>query len=149
MVEISDRAVVDASVAFKWLVPERQSDAALRLFHVGALLAPSHLPVEVASAIWKNVRRGEISSELGTMALAETLRLPVVYFDSRELLDQAFSLAARYDRTIYDALYVALALQQRCPLVTADLRLFNALAEAFVETMLWVEDIPDLGPESA
>ena len=146
MVEIKDRAVVDASIAFKWLVPETRSEAALRLIQVRVLIAPSHLPVEVANAIWKNMRRGEITSELGTNALAETLRFPIVYVDSLELLDQAFSLATRYDRTIYDALYVALALQQQCPFVTADLRLFNALAKPFPETMLWIEDIPEPPP---
>ena len=144
MAEISERAVVDASIAFKWLVPEPLSQAALRLVHVQVLLAPSHLPVEVANAIWKNLRRGLISSDLGTIALAETLRFPISYVDSRELLEQALSLATRYDRTVYDALYVVLALQHKCPFVTADLRLYNALSGSFPETMLWIEDIPAL-----
>lgn len=146
MAEINDRAVVDASIAFKWLVPETHSEDALRLIQVRVLLAPSHLPVEVANAVWKNMRRGLIPSDLGTSALAELLRFPISYVDSRELLAQAFSLATRYDRSIYDALYVVLALQHQCPLVTADLRLFNALSKPFPETMLWIEDIPEIPP---
>ncbi len=46
-----------------------------------------------------------------------------------------------FDRSIYDSLYVALALRERCKLVTADRRLYNALSLAFSDTMLWVEDI--------
>jgi len=47
---------------------------------------------------------------------------------SLDLLEEAFSIAATFDRTVYDSLYVALAVRLKADLVTADARLANALA---------------------
>jgi predicted nucleic acid-binding protein len=44
------------------------------------------------------------------------------------LLEEAFSIALTFDRTVYDSLYVALAVRLKADLVTADERLANALA---------------------
>jgi predicted nucleic acid-binding protein len=43
-------------------------------------------------------------------------------------LEEAFSIAATFDRSVYDSLYVALAARLKAELVTADDRLANALA---------------------
>jgi predicted nucleic acid-binding protein len=43
-------------------------------------------------------------------------------------LEEAFSIAATFNRTVYDSLYVALAVRSKADLVTADERLANALA---------------------
>jgi predicted nucleic acid-binding protein len=40
----------------------------------------------------------------------------------------AFSIAATFDRTVYDSIYAALAVRRKAELVTADARLANALA---------------------
>jgi predicted nucleic acid-binding protein len=50
---------------------------------------------------------------------------------SLKLLDGAFQIAADYGRTIYDCLYVALAVQTESQLITADERLANSLASRF------------------
>jgi predicted nucleic acid-binding protein len=47
---------------------------------------------------------------------------------SQPLLERAFAIATAHDRTVYDAVYVALAIASRLPLITADERLANALA---------------------
>ena len=47
---------------------------------------------------------------------------------SHDLLEEAFSIAATFDRTVYDSLYVALAVRLKADMVTADERLANALA---------------------
>ena len=49
-------------------------------------------------------------------------------FSSQELLHEAFTIATAFGRTIYDALYVALAVGFKAQLVTADERLANSLA---------------------
>jgi len=47
------------------------------------------------------------------------------------LLDRAFDIATAFERTVYDCLYVALAVQSHAQLVTADERLANSLAACF------------------
>jgi predicted nucleic acid-binding protein len=60
------------------------------------------------------------------------------------LLDGALDLALRAERTVHDALYVALAVAIERPLVTADRRLFDVLADSVLSRhVLWVEDVPD------
>ena len=56
----------------------------------------------------------------------QELNLPTV--PSQLLLDEALALAFAFDRSVYDCLYVALALRSKAQLVTADERLANALA---------------------
>jgi predicted nucleic acid-binding protein len=43
-------------------------------------------------------------------------------------LKAAFAIANTYGRTVYDSLYVALAVMAKAEMVTADERLANALA---------------------
>jgi len=133
--------VVDASVIVMWLVPEEYSRHARRLRQTDAeMLAPAHFRPEVANALWKKVRKGILSNDEAKRML--TLDLPVEEVPIFPLLPAAFDIAARYERTVYDALYVALALREHCQLVTADKKLRNSLAKAFPGTVLWVEDIP-------
>jgi len=59
------------------------------------------------------------------------------------LRDGAYEMASRLRRSVYDCLYLALGHRLRCPVVTADQRLVNALAGGPVaDLLLWVEDIP-------
>jgi hypothetical protein len=51
--------------------------------------------------------------------------LPTV--PSLVLLDLAFDIASGFDRTVYDSLYLALAVQSKAQLVTADEKLANAV----------------------
>lgn len=43
------------------------------------------------------------------------------------MLASALEIALAHRRSIYDAIYVALALRENCEMVTADERLYNAL----------------------
>ena len=60
--------VVDASLAFKWLVSEEDSDLAQSISRSWAndgiqAAAPYLMPVEVANALHRRVVRGELSVE--------------------------------------------------------------------------------------
>jgi predicted nucleic acid-binding protein len=124
-----------------WLAPEEYSRDARRLRQTEAqMLAPAHFRPEVANALWTKGRKGLLSRDEARRMLA--LDLPVEEVSTLPLLPAAFDIAARFERTVYDALYVALALREHCQLVTADKKLRNALAKAFPATILWVEDIP-------
>jgi hypothetical protein len=59
------------------------------------------------------------------------------------LLPAAFDLADRLQRTVYDCLYLALAIPLGAKMVTADLRLYNALRGTPEASYLcWIEDVP-------
>jgi predicted nucleic acid-binding protein len=100
---------------------------------------------EIANALWKRHRRGDITADQARNRVAQmsTDAAIVVPDESDSLLPEALEIAIAHDRTVYDALYVALALAEGCQFVTADRALYNSLASAYPETMLWVEDIPD------
>ena len=131
--------VVDASVAAKWFLPskgETLTDEALRLFRRYAtgeirFVVPDLFWAELANVLWKAVRLGRCSraaAETGLVSLLER-KLPTV--SSTSLVEVAFRIATAFDRTVYDSLYVALALQFHAQLITADERLANSLAAHF------------------
>lgn len=135
--------VVDASVVVKWAIPEVHATSARRLLVADEpLLGPTILPLEIGNILWKKARRRELTEREATQALHRLVGEVRVEDGYPDLLDAALHLAIRYERSLYDALYVALALAEDCQFVTADRRLYNAMAPAFPGTMLWVEDIP-------
>jgi predicted nucleic acid-binding protein len=135
--------VIDASVAVKWLLPEPHDAEALRLLHGHDLLVPDLIFVEVASALLKRVRRHEAT-------VAETMRamehLGSVGFQihpAQAMLPLALEVASRFGRSVYDSVYLAVAMIRHCPLVTADWRLRDALADGPLRShVLWVADVP-------
>lgn len=137
------RCVVDASVAVKWLVQEEHSLAASRLLEPRySRLAPDLLLPEMGNILWKMRRRGEIDRAAGLGLLQEILHLPVVLRPSQDYLEAAYEIAVQFDRTMYDGLYVALAVTQNCRLVTADKRLSRALENTrLAGNLCWIEDV--------
>ena len=127
--------VVDASVAAKWFLPasgEPLTDEALELLrHYAAgdlrFLVPDLFWAELGNIFWKAVGQGRWSPALAETAL-RAVRDRRFYTMSAIPLDDAFTIALTFDRSVYDGLYVAAALAAKTHLVTADERLANALA---------------------
>ena len=136
--------VVDASVAAKWFLPEVHSEEALRLLETPyRLLVPDLLYLEVGNTLWKRVVNSEIAAEQAVDIAGVLESLPLASFPDRPLMAAALDIACRTGRTVYDSVYLALATQQNCRLVTADRRFFNALSKTPLKTsILWVGDIP-------
>lgn len=121
--------VVDSSIVAKWFLPEEHSDEARTLLTSGVeLVSPDLMPIEVASVAWKRVQRGELTAEEATALVHDLAALPVRIEPSDNLIEAALELALATKRTVYDCLYVALAVAHDCEFVTADERLVNALA---------------------
>jgi len=121
--------VVDASVAVKWYLPEPESDAAGRLLDPEHdLIAPDLLFAEVGNALWKRWRRGEIG--LGDLRdpLAALAAVPFEVRSAAPLLSAAAEVAVTCGCTVYDGLYLALAIETGAPLITADRRFERRLA---------------------
>jgi predicted nucleic acid-binding protein len=86
------------------------------------------------------VRRREIKREEAGEIVSAFARLPFEIRPSTVLLPSAFELATHIDRTVYDCLYLALAVAENCPLITADAKFHAALsASPFAAHVQWVE----------
>ena len=133
--------VVDASVAVKWFLPEIHAEAARRvLARRRELLAPDLIWAEVGNALWKQSRRAQISPEAARGILQDFERFPLRTSPAKALLEPAWELAARFDISVYDSLYLALAIGRRCVLVTADLALYRSLnGTPLASSVAWVE----------
>jgi predicted nucleic acid-binding protein len=122
-------AVIDASIVAKAFFEEEHSEECRALLRLRRpFLAPDLLRVEFASVVWKRFRRSEIDRPTAAQILADSLQLPVEIESSEGLVGSALEIAMSTDRSVYDCLYIALAVKHGCPLITADQRLVNALA---------------------
>lgn len=127
---------LNSSVGFKWVVPEVDSDKALRLrddFRNGVheSLAPDLFPLEVGHALTRAERQGRVSAANGwALWLAIMVDAPRL-FPSIPLMPRAYEISSRMRVGIYDCLYVALAEQEKCELITADDKLIKNLQPQF------------------
>ena len=137
--------VVDSSVAIKWYVPEALSTEALRVRDGSTPLhAPDFLHVEVAAIAWKKIRRGVLTRTVADGILVDLPALGIVTFHpTAPLVTSAFDLADQTGRTVYDCLYLALAVQLGGSMVTSDDKLVNALAGSpWAGSVLRLADVP-------
>ncbi|MBN2450532.1 MAG: type II toxin-antitoxin system VapC family toxin [Lentisphaeria bacterium] len=121
--------VVDASVVAAAFFPEPHHDAAREVLASSRVLyAPELLLAEVANVVWKRHTRAELSASDAEALLADVLSLPIEYTPTAALISMALPLALRTGRTVYDCLYLALAVTRGAILITGDQRLANALS---------------------
>jgi predicted nucleic acid-binding protein len=131
--------VLDASVAAKWFLPgagetlTAEAAGVLEAYAAGRLrlLVPDLFWPETGNILWKAVRQGRISRTSAEQAIVTLQDRKLVTAPTAPLLQDAFAIAAAFERTVYDCIYVALAVHANLPLVTADERLANALAARF------------------
>jgi predicted nucleic acid-binding protein len=139
--------VVDASVAAKLFTDENFSEDAFSILDEhNDLHAPDFLFLEMDNVIWKWIRRGAMTeTEAGEIRSAMKL-MPIKSHAFKNLLDSAFVIANQTQQSVYDCLYVALAVFLNGRMVTADSRLYQALAGGpYEEHMIWIEDVRKSG----
>ena len=140
------RCVIDASVAAQWYFPERLTAHADALLAGSCeLLAPDLLHLEIAGLLARRVRLGEIDEEGARAVLAALRQVPFEWTPVSALVPAALTLALSADLHLSDSLYLALALQADCSLVTADPQLYEAArAGRLARHLVW---LGDLAPE--
>jgi predicted nucleic acid-binding protein len=124
--------VIDASVLVKLVVPEDDSDkmqalAALHRTGTIRLLAPDFILTECANVLGRYARRTETPHKEMQEAFQILCQLGLEEVGHRALVEEALTLAMQHDRSVYDVLYLVLALREEVPLITADERFVNAL----------------------
>jgi predicted nucleic acid-binding protein len=137
------RCVIDASVAAQWYFPERLTAHADALLAGSCeLLAPDLLYLEIAGLLARRVRLGEIDEEGARAILAALRQVPFEWTPVSALVPAALSLALSADLRLSDSLYLALALQADCSLVTADRQLYEAArAGRLARHLVWLGDL--------
>lgn len=136
--------VVDANAGLKWFVPEVHSAAAARLRNpLFELHVPGLFDVELGNCLWKKMRRGELTRVEVDAILARLPILPVSRHGDAPLVPAAVDIADKTQRSVYDCLYLALAVQLGGKMVTADQRFYNSLSGTpWASFVLWIEDVP-------
>jgi predicted nucleic acid-binding protein len=125
---IDAEAVIDASVVVPLASrPDGIGPIIVRLGGV-RLRAPQFLLVESANAFWKSVRAGLYDAATAQAHLNIVARMPIVLHEDQSVLSPALHLATTLRHPVYDCLYLALAVELDCALLTADKRLAAAAA---------------------
>ena len=120
--------VVDACVAMKWVLREPGNEAARALFDLpDPLIAPDWVLVEAASTLWKKVKASELLEIHAERNLDDLPEYFSRLYSSTSLVRDALQLSFRLRHSVYDCLYLALAHQQGCGLVTADEEFYRRL----------------------
>ena len=113
-------AVVDSSVAYKWLhaLGEHHVDEAVDLMRDQlegrvALLAPSTMPAELVNALRckASLTPADVTELIKDLETIDVTLMDVTY----ARLDAATELSYRHKLSVYDALFLALAEETRLP----------------------------------
>lgn len=123
---ISDRLVIDASVAVSWCFEDEQSpltEGVLNQMAEGAqAFVPAVWPFETANALLQAERRKRLTAAQAALFFAQLASFNFMV-DSAPLshvFGQVFPEARRQNLTAYDAAYLELAFRRGLPLATLD-----------------------------
>jgi predicted nucleic acid-binding protein len=131
--------VLDASVAAKWFLPGDQESlkaealTVLQEYAAGRLrlVVPDLFWPEIGNILWKASRMGRMPKSSALQAIEILREQSIATYPSFPLFHNAFTIATSFDRSVYDSIYIALAVEMNATFLTADERLVNALASRF------------------
>ena len=132
--------VLDASMTLAWVFPDEATEATDRLLE--SLLerqayAPGLWPIEVANAFLAATRRGRLDASRWPWIRHSLDALPIAVepVDPARVGSAVLELAHDRKISVYDAMYLELALRMRLPLATLDRRLAEEALAAGVEAL--------------
>jgi predicted nucleic acid-binding protein len=99
-------------------------------------VAPAILAAEIASALWKRMRRGDIDRQKTLEAHERFEEICPLLLPIEDLAQRALELAIDTRHPVYDCFYVALAEELPAELITADERLYRAFAHSLPQVHL-------------
>jgi len=139
------RYILDACVALKWVIEEADSDESRRLRDsaragVHNLFVPTIFPSEIMNSPTKAERQKRIQQGDGWSHYLTIISDARVHIDYYPLVARAYEISSSYRIGFYDCVYVALAEQEGCELVTADQRLIRNLQP----TLPFIIELADL-----
>ncbi len=131
-------AVIDSSIALAWCFQDEasaQTDAMLEQLRRNIAVAPELWLLEICNVLLMAERRGRITPEAAAENQAALMTLPILLDSMPDShLPEISALARRASLTVYDAVYLDLALRRQLPLWTLD-RELAAAAQRFGVTV--------------
>lgn len=118
--------IIDTSALIRLYIPDgpvpEGLEIALQNSERGndSLIAPELILAESGQVLHKKRNQQVLSDEEFNDLLSSILDLPIRLFSHGDLIRPACALAAEFDLTVYDALFLALAERHNAPLFTAD-----------------------------
>ena len=132
--------IIDANVATYWCVHTPLTASAKATLSRSDLRAPALIRIECTHALLKYMRVGLITHDQFRDGIQGINDAIFEFADDGHLLGRGTDIAISNNHPIHDCLYLALALERREPLATADKRLAALARSLNVETQL-------IGPE--
>jgi len=126
-------AIIDTSIALKWVLAESDSPQALALrrdflVRQDILSAPSLLIYEATNTLYAAARDGAVSWQAVDMGLEDILTTIRLRIPSAAIAQRTVAITHRTSQTYaYDAQFLALAEHLHCDLWTADERFLRAV----------------------
>ena len=135
-----NRFVLDTSVALAWCFEDEsnaQADRILDLLVSATAVVPAIWPIEVANALLAGERRKRITSAGISSSLRLLRSLNVRLDDTSPSLDtqDLIALARSQNLSVYDAVFLSLAMREAIPLATLDRTLARAARRAGVSVL--------------
>jgi len=127
--------VLDNSVVCGWLLQNQASayaDAISQRLERDRAVAPPLLHLEYANVLRTACMRGRLIAQQAQQAIHHIQQLPIDTDAQHAKPGELLALALRHGLTVYDAVYLDLALRRQLPIATLDVALADAARAAGV-----------------
>ena len=133
--------VLDCSVTMAWIFPDEASESTDRLRESltgDSAFVPVLWPIEVGNVLLMATRRGRIATDEwpGLRVALDALPIDIDPVSLDRVRGTVLDLAGAHRISVYDAMYLEIALRMRLPLATLDRALGAAGRAAGVEVPL-------------
>ncbi len=135
--------VIDACFAIKWFLPEEGSEAARGFFEeLENFVVPDLFLIEIDNILSKKVRKRELDIPGAEEIFSIIRNLPFITIPYEKLSREVFFISTRFSITLYNACYLALAVEYNGRFYTADKRLVKGVENtAYSEFVVGLEEL--------
>ena len=124
------KVVLDASAVVRIIEgSEQATELHQSVLNADLVLAPELMLTEVANALWRLQRAGQLQADGLQRRLSRAAELVDHIEPDRTLQAEAMALATHLDHPVYDCLYLVLARREVATLLSADQKLLNLASQ--------------------
>ena len=134
-----DSVVLDSSIIAAIFFPEKITGKAIEIAESNDCITVDLAYAEVANIAWKRIQNSihdPDALKTGLNTCKEFITESCQVLPAQDLILSAYALACEHRVTVYDALFLAAAIQSGCSLVTADKKLWLAAKKIVSSTLI-------------